>query len=90
MYYLFQPTIILKREPNPAPQTTPWSGTGFMQVFEGSDLTFLIPNIFRTLQYDMVIRYEHEPKFPNQWEKVTYEVITVSYTHLTLPTNREV
>jgi hypothetical protein len=48
-----------------------------MQVFEGSDLTFLIPNIFRTLQYDLIIRYEHDPKFSNQWEKVTYEVITL-------------
>ena len=48
-----------------------------MQVFEGSDLTFLIPNIFRTLQYDLVIRYEHDPNFPNQWEKVQYDVITL-------------
>ena len=50
-----------------------------MQVFEGSELTFLIPKIFRTLQYDIVMRHEHDPdgNFPDQWEKVSYEVISL-------------
>ena len=63
--------------PKPAPESTPWTGIGFMQVFEGSDLTFLIPTIFRTLQYDLVVRYEHTDNFPLEWAKVSYEVISL-------------
>ena len=63
--------------PKPAPESTPWTGIGFMQVFEGSDLTFLIPTIFRTLQYDLVVRYEHTDNFPLEWGKVTYEIISL-------------
>ena len=72
-----QPTVVIKREPNPAPDNTPWTGFGFMQVFEGSDLTFLIPKIFRTLQYDLVVRHEHTGNFPIEWNKVTYEIISL-------------
>ena len=72
-----QPTVVIKREPNPAPESTPWTGIGFMQVFEGSELTFLIPNIFRTLQYDLVVRYEHTGNFPIDWEKVSFEIISL-------------
>ena len=63
--------------PKPAPESTPWTGIGFMQVFEGSDLTFLIPTIFRTLQYDLVVRYDHTDNFPLEWGKVTYEIISL-------------
>ena len=63
--------------PKPAPESTPWTGIGFMQVFEGSDLTFLIPTIFRTLDYDLVVRYEHTDNFPLEWAKVIYEVISL-------------
>ena len=74
--------MVIKREPNPdkvdcTPNCTPWTGFGFMQVFEGSTLTFLIPNIFRTLNYDLVVRHEHTDKFPNKWNKATFELISL-------------
>ena len=69
--------MVIKFAPKPAPESTPWTGIGFMQVFEGSDLTFLIPTIFRTLQYDLVVRYEHTDNFPLEWAKVSYEVISL-------------
>lgn len=42
---------------------------------EGSDLTFDIPFIFRDMDYDLVIRHEHLPNFPNPWEKATVTLI---------------
>ena len=48
-----------------------------MQVFEGSTLTFDIPNIFRSLDYDLVVRHEHFSNFPNKWDKATFELISL-------------
>ena len=31
-----------------------------LQVFEGSTLTFRVPEIYRTMHYFPVIRYEHD------------------------------
>merc|ERR1719495_2196595 len=46
-----------------------------MQVSEGSTLTFLLPDIFRTMNYFPVIRYEHEPDYPLTWDFVDAELI---------------
>ena len=46
-------------------------------MYQGSTLTFAIPNIFRTLEYDLVVRHAHTEGFPNQWETATYELISL-------------
>ena len=54
-----------------------WTGIGFMQVYEGSDLTFDVPSIFRDLDYDLVVRHEHLPNFPNRWENAKVSLIHI-------------
>ena len=46
-----------------------------MQVFEGSTLTFDVPEIYRTMNYFPVIRYIHDPSHPIDWELVTVELV---------------
>ena len=65
--------MVVKRKPNPEGNT--WTGFGFMEVREGSTLTFDIPAIFTDMNYDLVIRHEHDPNFPNAWDNATVELI---------------
>lgn len=51
---MLQPATHIRREPSSVPGDTTWSGTGFMQVYEGSTLTFDIPGVFADLNYDLV------------------------------------
>ena len=69
------PTLVIKRKPNPGIGETTWTGDGFMQVFEGSTLTFRVPEIFRTMNYFPVIRFEQDPSHPVTWEHVDVELI---------------
>ena len=48
-----------------------------MLVFEGSTLTFDVPEIYRTLNYAPVIRYAHLPTHPDTWEAVTVNLVRV-------------
>ncbi len=50
-----------------------------MQDYEDSTLTFdlNVPTLFKDLDYDMIVRYEHLPNHPNQWEDVKVELIRV-------------
>jgi hypothetical protein len=48
-----------------------------MQNYEDSTLTFDVPAIFKDLEYDLVVRYEHVPNYPNQWEDVKVELIRI-------------
>ena len=61
--------------PEADPKDNTWTGLGFMQVLEGSTLTFEIPAIFQDMDYDLVIRHEHDPNFPNTWETAHWELI---------------
>ena len=70
------PVQVIKRKPSDVPGETTWTGFGFMQVFEGSTLTFRIPEIYRTMNYQPVIRYEHDPANPLDWETVDIELIS--------------
>ena len=40
-------TLDIRRRPVETPGETTWTGFGFKQVFEGSDITFRIPAIYR-------------------------------------------
>ena len=46
------------REPYRDGRRTSWTGPGFMRVFQNSFVEFDVDNIERTLDYDLVIRYE--------------------------------
>ena len=48
-----------------------------MEVREGSTLTFNIPSIFTDMEYDLVVRHEHDPNFPESWDNATVELIRV-------------
>lgn len=74
---MLQPTKVIQREPPSRPQDQTWSGPGFMQVYEGSDLTFDIPAIFRDLDYDLVVRHETIPNHPNTWQDARAELIRI-------------
>ncbi len=68
------PTKVTKRKPSEIEGETTWTGFGHMLVFEGSTLTFDVPEIFRTMEYDLVVRYAHLPASPNTWESVMVEL----------------
>ena len=70
------PVQVIKRKPSDVPGETTWTGFGFMQVFEGSTLTFRIPEIYRTMKYFPVIRYEHDLANPLDWQEVEVELIS--------------
>ena len=46
------------REPYRDGRRTSWTGPGFTRVFENSYIEFDIDNIERSLDYDLVVRYE--------------------------------
>ena len=71
------PTKVTKRKPSDIEGETTWTGFGHMLVFEGSTLTFDVPEIFRSMEYDLVVRYAHLPASPNSWETVTAELVRV-------------
>ena len=48
-----------------------------MDVLEGSTLTFEIPSIFKDMEYDLVVRHEHNPDSPNTWENANVELIRI-------------
>lgn len=71
------PTKVTKKKPSDIDGETTWTGSGYMLVFEGSTLTFDIPEIHRTLNYGPVIRYAHLPTHPNGWEAVSVSLVRV-------------
>ena len=71
------PTQVIKRKPSETPGQTTWTGFGFMQVFEGSTLTFRVPEIYRSMNYFPIIRYEHDPNHPVDWQAVDVELINL-------------
>ena len=69
------PTKVIRRKPSEIQGQTTWTGFGYMQVFEGSTLTFDIPEIHRTMNYYPVIRYAHDQSHPNNWESINVELV---------------
>jgi hypothetical protein len=64
----------VRKKPSAVPGQTTWTNFGYMQVFEGSNLTFYIQDIWRTMDYFPIIRYEHDPSHPTDWDKVTVQL----------------
>nr|XP_012215232.1 PREDICTED: laminin subunit beta-1 [Linepithema humile] len=59
---------VVIREPYRDGRNSTWTGTGFMKALEGSMLNFTIDDIRRTMEYDVIVRYE--PVHPGVWEDV--------------------
>ncbi len=69
------PTKVTRKKP--AEGETTWTGFGYMHVFEGSTLTFDLPEVHRTMGYTPVIRYAHLPTHPNTWDQMSIKLIRV-------------
>jgi hypothetical protein len=75
--FCIQESVLLQGEPSIDSSTANFAAPTLTEVFKGSDLTFSIRGILRTLKYDIVLRYEHNNNFPLNWNKVTFEVISL-------------
>ena len=71
--------MVTRRMPSKDPTENTWTGLGFMEVIEGSTLTFEVNGTipFTDSEYDLVVRHEHKPNFPNAWGNATVELIRV-------------
>ena len=65
---------MIRKKPSNIPGQDTWTGFGYMEVFEGSALTFHVPDIYRSMDYFPIIRYQHEPSHNQDWDKATVEL----------------
>ena len=72
-------TLFFRKKPYDLddPNVKPWTGFGFQQVNEGSELIFDVPGsaIRKDLPYNLVIRHQHQPDSPNQWKEATVQLL---------------
>ena len=68
------PTTVIRKKPSNIPGQDTWTGFGYMEVFEGATLTFHVPDIYRSMDYFPIIRYQHEASHPTDWEQATFEL----------------
>ncbi|XP_043223097.1 laminin subunit beta-1-like [Amphibalanus amphitrite] len=61
------------REPYRDGRRTSWTGPGFTRVFQNSFIEFDIDNIERSMDYDLVVRYE--PQSAAAWDNVRMTLI---------------
>ncbi|XP_033213933.1 laminin subunit beta-1 [Belonocnema kinseyi] len=59
---------VVIREPYRDGRNSTWTGTGFMKALEGSTLNFTVGDIYRSMWYDIIVRYE--PVHPGTWNDV--------------------
>jgi hypothetical protein len=45
-----------------ADRTSTWTGEGFVRVRENTNLSFVVENLLKTGQYNLVLRYELDPE----------------------------
>lgn len=55
-----QNSQVVIREPYRDGRPTTWTGPGFVRAFQDSTLQFVIDDIRKSMEYDIVIRYEPE------------------------------
>ncbi|XP_022829188.1 laminin subunit beta-1 [Spodoptera litura] len=60
---------VVIRENYPDDRKETWTGPGFMKLPESSTLVFVINNIQKSMNYNVLIRYE--PQSPINWEEAT-------------------
>lgn len=60
---------VVIRENFPDGRKETWSGPGFMKVPESSTLVFIINNLKKSMNYNVLVRYE--PQSPQNWEEAT-------------------
>lgn len=60
---------VVIRENYPDGRKETWTGPGFMKIPEGSTLVFVVDNLSRSMNYNVLIRYE--PQSNANWEEAT-------------------
>lgn len=60
---------VVIRENFPDGRKETWTGPGFMKLPEGSSIVFIVNNLRRSMNYNVLIRYE--PQSPLNWEEAT-------------------
>lgn len=57
------------------PQDRPpyWTGPGFMRTYEGSQITITVPYVPKTMEYDVVVRYQSQSS--NDWEDASIIIL---------------
>uniref|UniRef100_A0A671S5F1 Laminin subunit beta-1-like n=1 Tax=Sinocyclocheilus anshuiensis TaxID=1608454 RepID=A0A671S5F1_9TELE len=68
----FGAVIKVLQRPSSLDRKPTWTGKGFANVPEGETLRFNIYNLPRSMEYNLMIRYE--PLLPDEWEQVVVQI----------------